>query len=99
MSSDIFKAFRVTIERCNSTTTPSCLNESQFNSTYASQEFIVDVPIVQYNLNPGSQKYKEFYVEDQNYFMFTNKLGVRNTVSIEQGTIETDVSIMPYKDK
>ena len=58
----------------------------------------MDVPIVQFNINPGSQQYKEYYVEDQNYFMFTNKLGIQNTVSIEQANIETDISIMPYKD-
>ena len=86
--------------RCNSGTNPSCISDATYNSSYGSTgSFIVDVPIVQYNVNPSSQKYKEIYIEDSNYFMFTSQLGLENHVYIEQGTIITDMSIMPYSNK
>lgn len=49
-------------------------------------------------INPGKQDYKGFYLEDQNYFSFNSKLGVRTIAKIEEDTIETDVSLMPYSD-
>ena len=68
MSSAIFQQFRVVISRCSSSSNPSCLNNSQFSTNYPGGHFIVDVPIIQYNINAGSQLYKEIYVEDENYF-------------------------------
>ena len=98
MSSAIFQQFRVVISRCSISSNPSCLTDSQFSTNYPGGHFIVDVPIIQYNINAGSQIYKEIYVEDENYFYLSNWMGVGSTVSLETNTIDTDVSIMPYTE-
>lgn len=56
------------------------------------------VPVVNSYINPGKQDYKGYYLEDQNYFNFNSKLGVRTIAKIEEDTIETDISLMPYSD-
>ena len=50
------------------------------------------------NINPSSQVYKEFYLEDRNFITFSSTLGVRAFADIEEIIIETDDSLMPYAD-
>ena len=100
MSSNVFKQFRVIISRCMPSANSTCVNDTVYNFMFPSTEKLtVEVPIVQYNINAGSQIYKDIYVEDKNIFLLSNKLGISSTVSLETTTIDTDVSIMPYTQK
>ena len=64
MSSSIFQQFKVTIRRCSSSSNPSCLTNSQYYAKYRRRTFVLDVPIIQYKINPENSKYKEVYVYD-----------------------------------
>jgi hypothetical protein len=56
-----------------------------FNYVYAS-------PII----NPGDSNYLSYYLEDSNYMRFTTKLGAQSTGYVQDYSIVTDVSLMPY---
>ena len=46
--------------------------------------------------NPGDIEYLDFALKDLNYVTFTSKLGVYANVYIQDYTIITDESIMPF---
>ena len=71
------------------------MNDTMF-SAQNNRIFYVNVPIVQYNINPANEEYKDFYLDDQNYFPFSGTQGVNTFLYIEEQHIETDTSIMPY---
>ena len=87
MSSSIFQRSVITIRRCDPLVRPSCYNDTIYNLIHAGRQLQIDVPIVQYNINPSNQNYKEIYVEDKNFFMLSNQLGAVATVNLEQSII------------
>lgn len=50
-------------------------------------------------INPGNQNYLSYYIEDVSYLKFTRKLGADSNGHIEDYTIETDVSLLPFTQK
>lgn len=62
------------------------------------KQFTLVSAIINLNINPGNEEYKTFYFEDKNHFTFNTELGVVANAFIQQDTIQTDVSIMPYED-
>ena len=56
------------------------------------------VPVfINTNINPGSQNYKKYYIEDQNILYFNTQLGTFAWTSIAEDIIKTDASLMPYE--
>ena len=72
--------------RCDSFTRASCFNTAQYNALHPGN-FEISVPLVQYNINPSNQKYKEIYVEDKNSFLLSNTIGATVTVNLETSVI------------
>ena len=60
-------------------------------------EFILAIPLINTNINPDSATYKEFYLADQNIVRFSSQLGINSFADIQQDTIQTDVSLLPYE--
>jgi hypothetical protein len=57
------------ISRCNSTTDASCASDAVFGATEAAMgSFTLVLAIVNTNINPGSEDYRQFYLEDRNIF-------------------------------
>jgi hypothetical protein len=54
--------------------------------------FVYANPII----NPGNSDYLSYYLEDRNYIRFTPKLGTQSTGFVQDYSIVTDVSLMPY---
>jgi hypothetical protein len=50
-------------------------------------------------INPGSQNYLEYFLDDRNYLRFTTKLGARSTGYVQDYSIETDDSLLPHQEK
>lgn len=59
-------------------------------------QFTLVTPLVNTIVNPNNQNYLQTFIEDRNYFTFTPVLGMKANAFIEQYSIETDVSILPY---
>lgn len=53
--------------------------------------------LINVKINPGNDVYKSFYLEDRNYATFTSTFGVSAYLGVEEDTIETDNSLMPYE--
>ena len=49
-------------------------------------------------VNPGSEEYKSFSLDDRNIFGFTSKLGIAAATHLQEDTIETDDSILPFQE-
>ena len=65
VSGDIFKVFRVLVDRCNPATDLTCMSDAAFAATEAAAGmFNLVIPIVNTNVNPGSSVYKEYYLGD-----------------------------------
>ncbi len=55
VSSPLFKDFKVTISRCNSTSDPTCASDAMFAAVEASvKQFTLVTPIINSNVNPGN---------------------------------------------
>jgi len=50
------------------------------------------------NLNPSSENYKQYYIDDTNIFSVTSQLGITILADLQQDIIETDDSLMPFSD-
>ena len=65
LSGASYKHFKLTINRCNPTTDPTCLNDATFAALEASKGyFTLAIPSINTNINSDSTTYKEFYVAD-----------------------------------
>ena len=52
-TSDTFARFRVSVEHCNKTIDPACVNTSEFNSISGSvTEFSLAIPFINTKINP-----------------------------------------------
>lgn len=47
-------------------------------------------------INPGDSNYLNHYLDDRNFIRFTTKLGAMNIGYVQDYSIITDVSLMPY---
>ena len=90
-SSAQLSALRLDVTRCNSTLDPLCVNDTVFAAYEASVKTFNLIPMyINTNINPRSQNYKQYFLEDQNLFYFNTQLGVRTTTTIAEDTIKTD---------
>jgi hypothetical protein len=88
---------KIGISRCNSTLDPTCAPDAYFTAVEnAFGQFPLIIPMVNPEINPNSQDYKTFSVDDINYLPFTSKLGISSLAFLEEDIIETDESIMPF---
>ena len=77
--------------RCNSTTDPYCVNDTIFAAYQASVQVFKMLPMfVNTNINPRSENYKTYFLEDQSIFYFNTQLGIRASTTIAEDTIKTD---------
>ena len=75
-TSDIFARFRVSVQYCNDTIDPGCVNSSYFNNLASSvTQFSIAMPFINTKINPGQENYKSVYLEDRNYCPFTTTFG------------------------
>ena len=89
----------VRLTKCNATKYPSrpCASDALLDVYEAAfEQFIIGLFFINPLINPGDQEYLSYYIEDKNYFKFTRKLGSDCNGRIEDYTIETDVSLLPY---
>jgi hypothetical protein len=54
--------------------------------------FVYANPII----NPGESNYLSYYLDDRNFIRFTTKLGAMNTGFVQDYSIITDVSLLPF---
>ena len=47
-------------------------------------------------INPGSTDYLDYFVEDRNFISFTMIQGAYSTAYIQDYTIDTDESLLPF---
>ena len=77
---------------------PNCYTDTEFAGIEADHPFFyLDLPLIQTLINPGSQLYKKIYYEDESYIEFSSQLGVFGLAKIQDDVVETDTTIMPYK--
>jgi hypothetical protein len=91
-SSDLFKRMTVSIRKCNSTSNSNCASDADVASLQDSLGYFgFAVILVNTQLNPTlSSNYKQYYLEDRNFFPFTTTLAVRGNAELEQYRITTD---------
>ena len=90
-SSGHFSILTLDVTRCNSTLDPFCANDTVFAAYEASVKTFDLIPMyINTNINPRSQNYKDYFLEDQNLFYFNTQLGVRALATIAEDTIKTD---------
>ena len=63
------------------------------------EQFILSLNFINPLINPGSQSYLSYYIEDVSYLKFTRKLGADSNGHVEDYAIETDVSLLPFAQK
>ena len=98
-TSDVSSLFSIIVDRCNSDLDPSCVNQTVFAAIEAQvEQFVLVVPVLNVQLNPGSINYKSYYFEDRNFFCFGSKMGMSSSAYVGQAVVNTDLSIMPYED-
>lgn len=77
--SDISSVLTILVSRCNGSVDPGCVSSSELNSIEAKvNKFTLIVPVINVQLNPGSENYKSYYLEDRNYFQFDSSMGMRS---------------------
>ena len=55
------------------------MSSSELNNIEAKvNKFTLIVPVINVQLNPGSENYKSYYLEDRNYFQFDSSMGMRS---------------------
>jgi hypothetical protein len=54
--------------------------------------FVYTNPII----NPGDSNYLSYYLDDRNFIRFTTKLGAMNIGYVQDYSILTDVSLLPF---
>ena len=65
VSGDLFKTFKILVDRCNATADPTCMDDATFAAIESNLgQFSLIIPIINTNINAGSDKYKEFYIGD-----------------------------------
>jgi hypothetical protein len=62
-------------------------------------QFILTQFFVNPLLNPGSQEYIDYYVEDTNFVAFTSKMGTYSNAYVQDYKIITDESILPFAEQ
>ena len=73
------------------------MNDATFAAVEASAGmFNLVVPLINTNINPGNADYKEFYINDRNMIVFSSQLGAIGKIKIQEDTVETDNSLMPW---
>ena len=95
-----FKNFNIVVERCNTTTDPTCASDAMFTMIEAQVggKFQLLMPIIHTNINIGQEQYRNLYLEEKNALTFSSQLGVVALAYIQEDTIETDISLMPYSE-
>ena len=93
------KLLEIRIKQCNNSKDPSrpCVSNGTLDFyEQMFEQFVVGLLHINPLINPGDQKYLSYYLEDQSYVRFTRKLGSDSNGRIEDYTIETDVSLLPF---
>jgi hypothetical protein len=63
LTSDIYAHVAIRVNRCNSTTDPSCMNDSVFAAVEVSVgRFVMVTAFVNSNINPSSSDYRDYYL-------------------------------------
>lgn len=93
------KYLQVQFKKCNNATDPTrpCATQAEiqfYEDNYG--PFLLGLFFVNPLFNPGDIEYLDFALKDLNYVTFTSKLGVYANVYIQDYTIITDESIMPF---
>jgi hypothetical protein len=72
--------------RCNSTVDPTCANDTIFSMVEAAViggRFRLVLPTITTNLNPASQNYKNYFIDDTNIFSVTSQMGITIIADIQ----------------
>jgi hypothetical protein len=59
-------------------------------------QFILTQFFINPLLNPGNADYLDYYIEDRNYIAFTSNLGTYSNIHVEEYSVITDESILPF---
>lgn len=94
------ESLQVKVSKCNDTLDPSrpCVP----NTTIAELQslvgqFIFTLYYANPLINPGSKDYLSYYLEDKNYIAFTTELGAYSNGFVQEYSIETDKSLLPFE--
>lgn len=95
-TSEVFQYAEVEVVRCSSDSpNKTCADESDFeNSTFHFNVYILNTLI-----NPGSQDYITYYLEDRNFILFTTAYSSLVSIFISDYEITTDESISPLRSE
>ena len=84
ISSENMTQFRIEVSRCNTTTDPTCLNDTMFQMLQSQmKQFVLGIPMVNTQVNPESQQYKKYFYDDLNGFSFTDTFGTTSRVFVQ----------------
>jgi len=101
VTSDVFRYSDVRIKKCNDITDPTrkCRNATEI-STYltANSHFFLNVYFLNSLVNPNSEQYITYYLEDRNYVQFTTNVGGLVNVFVSRYEVTTDHSVWPIKE-
>jgi hypothetical protein len=100
-SSDVFKYAKIAVQNCTiaagdnrTCASPSFIN----NFITANSGVTLNYYFVNTVINPQKTDYLSYYLEDRNYFTFTQTLGMTANIFISTFTIDTDLSLWPTQD-
>lgn len=97
----MFQFYKLAVKACDDGLNPArpCVKESQLQA-YIREEaaFSFNFYFVNTILNGEEREFRSLYLEDMNYFPFTNTNGVNANLFITSYSVSTDESIYPVQD-
>lgn len=59
-------------------------------------QFMLSQAFINPLINPGNENYRDYYLEDRNFIAFTSRQGAIIVSHVQEYTIITDESILPF---
>lgn len=95
------KTVMIYLGKCYNSTDPSrpCVPDATINTMQSLYgQFYFSLVYANPLINPGDSKYLDYILNDRNFIRFTNQLGAMSNCFVEDYSIITDVSLLPYSD-
>lgn len=96
-TSELFQYAEIEVVKCvaDNSTGKTCADES----TFRDKNFHFNVFLLNTLINPSSQDYITYYLEDRNFILFTNTYSGILSIFVSDYEITTDESIIPIKQE
>ena len=87
------QTLEVAVKKCTNESDPSrpCADPSQIEAFFEDQKsFFFTIYFINPLINPTNEEYLTYYLEDNNYIIFTKSLGAEGVLFMEGYSITTD---------